>query len=67
MTQPAQDPDEELFGALLDALARQLDIACAPEWRPAVLAHLRRHAELAALVGAFDLPEEVDAAPVFTP
>ena len=36
-------------------------------WRPIVVAHLGAIAKAAALVMAFDLPEDAEPAPVFTP
>jgi 1-carboxybiuret hydrolase subunit AtzG-like protein len=49
----------------IDAAARALDLPVEPEWKPAIRANLEATLRLAALVSAFDLPDEAEPAPVF--
>jgi hypothetical protein len=49
----------------LDSNAALLGIGVAPEWREAVLLHLRITRELAQRVFDFPLPDEADPAPAF--
>jgi allophanate hydrolase len=61
---PDMTDDSEL-GAWLDASAALLGIAVAPEWRDAVLLHLRITRDMAQRVSDFPLPDEAEPAPVF--
>ena len=51
--------------AYVNAMARALGIAIAPEWRAAVKANLAVTFRMAALVAEFPLPDEAEPAPVF--
>ena len=54
-----------LFDRLIDAMAPLLGIPVDPAWRPSIRTHLAitlRHADALA---AFELPDELDPAPVF--
>jgi Protein of unknown function (DUF4089) len=50
---------------LVDAAARALNLAVAPEWRGAVKANLAVTFALAELFVDFPLPDEAEPAPVF--
>ena len=60
------EEDQEI-GALVDAMARLLDIGLTPDSRPVVIANLRIARDMARMVEAFPLPDEAEPAPVFTP
>jgi hypothetical protein len=49
----------------IDAAARALGLPIEPAWKPAIRANLEVTLRLAALVGAFALPDEAEPAPVF--
>jgi 1-carboxybiuret hydrolase subunit AtzG-like protein len=51
--------------AWLVASARLLDITVAPEWRDAVLLHLRITCDMAQRIMDFPLADEAEPAPVF--
>lgn len=51
--------------AWLATVAPALGLAIDPAYRPGVLTFLRLSADHAATVMAFDLPEEIEPAPVF--
>jgi hypothetical protein len=53
--------------AYVDAAARLIGLPIDPAHRPGVVLNLERIAQMAALVMAFDLPEETEPAPVYTP
>jgi hypothetical protein len=57
--------DAEL-DAYIETSAVVLGLTIAPEWRAAVRANLAVTFRLAALVEAFELPDEAEPAPVFT-
>jgi hypothetical protein len=52
---------DDFIAAAAAALALPLEAA----WKPAITAHLQVTLRLAALVGEFDLPDELEPAPVF--
>ena len=52
--------------AYAEAAAAMLGLAVEPEWRETIVANLRVLRAAADLVGAFPLPDEAEAAPVFT-
>jgi hypothetical protein len=56
--------DAEL-DAYIDASAVVLGLTIAPEWRAAVRANLAVTFRMGSLVGAFELPDEAEPAPVF--
>ncbi len=58
---------EAELDAFIDAAAAVLGLPIAPEWRAAVRGNLALSLRMAALVGAFELPDEAEPAPVFTP
>ena len=58
----ANDRDLEQF---IDAAAKVLALPIEPAWKPAVKANLAITLRLAALVAEFELPDEVEPAPVF--
>jgi hypothetical protein len=51
--------------SLIDAAAGALSLPIEPEWKPAIKAHLQVNWRLAQEVAAFDLPDELEPAPVF--
>ena len=55
------------FEAYLDAAATLIGLPIDPEYRNGVVENLARIAQMAALVEAFPVPEEVEPAPVFRP
>jgi hypothetical protein len=58
--------DDATVGAFVDAAARVQGLVVAPEWHDAVVSHFKATAGAAGLVLAFELADEVDAAPVFS-
>ncbi len=50
---------------MIDLVAPLLGIQVRPEWRDAILVHLRISLAHAASVAAFPLPDEAEPAPVF--
>jgi hypothetical protein len=58
--------DDAAVAAFVDAAARVQGLAIAPEWHDAVVSHFKATAGAAGLVLAFELADEVDAAPVFS-
>jgi 1-carboxybiuret hydrolase subunit AtzG-like len=50
---------------LIDAAAGALALPIEPEWKPAIKAHLQVNWRLAQEVASFDLPDELEPAPVF--
>lgn len=57
---------QDSLDALVDAAARALNLAVAPEWRGAVKANLAVTFALAELFVDFPLPDEAEPAPVFS-
>ena len=53
--------------AYLDAAAALIELPIDPARRAGVLLNLQRIAEMAALVMAFPLPDEIESAPTFSP
>ena len=51
--------------AYVDAAAALIELPLDPAHRPGVILNLQRIAEMAALVMAFPLPDDVEPAPVF--
>jgi 1-carboxybiuret hydrolase subunit AtzG-like len=51
--------------SLIDAAAGALALPIEPEWEPAIKAHLQVNWRLAQEVASFDLPDELEPAPVF--
>ncbi len=64
MTDPTE-PDAATLDALIAAGAEVLGLSVDPAWQRAIRAHLGVTLRHAALVAAFDLPDEADPAPVF--
>ena len=62
---PKAAPSDSLDD-LVDAAARALDLAIAPEWSGAVKANLAVTFALAGLFADFPLPDEAEPAPVFS-
>lgn len=58
---------EAELDAFIDAAAAVLGLAIAPQWRAAVRGNLAVSLRMAALVADFELPDEAEPAPVFTP
>jgi hypothetical protein len=60
---------EEPFDAkaYVDAAAKLIGLPLDPAHRSGVVLNLERIAQMAALVMEFDLPEETEPAPVYTP
>lgn len=69
MVQPRSEPppllDDVGIHAFVTAAASLSGLAIAPEWRDAVTTNLKATAAAARLVLAFQLPDDLDAAPVF--
>ena len=53
--------------AFIDAAARALALPVEPDWKPAIRANLEVTLRLARLVDEFDLPDEIEPAPVYEP
>ena len=53
--------------AYVDAAADLIGLPLDPAHRPGVILNMQRIAEMAALVMAFPLPDDVEPAPVFLP
>ncbi len=60
-------PDIDAAHALIDAMAPALDLAIALDDRESVARHLARVLAVAALFMDFDLPDDIEIAPVFRP
>lgn len=58
-------PDDAALARLVDAAAPLAGIAIDPTWRGEVVANLKATANAARLVLAFDLPDDLEPAPVF--
>lgn len=56
--------DSEL-NSLIDVGTAQLGIPVLSEWRDGIRLHLAISLRLADLVAAFELPDDIDTAPVF--
>ncbi len=59
------DRDEEILDKLIDASATTLALPIEPAWKPAIKGNLEVTLRLAAMVDAFELPDEAEPAPVF--
>jgi Protein of unknown function (DUF4089) len=59
------DPDP--LDDFIDAAAQALALPVEPAWKPAVRANLDVTLRLARLVDAFELPDELEPAPVYEP
>ena len=55
------------FGAYVDAAAALIGLPIDPAHRPGVILNMQRIGDMAALVMAFPLPDEMEPAPVFVP
>lgn len=55
------------LNAMIETGARVLGLPVQPEWQAAIRAHLATNLRLAALVAEFELPDELDPAPVYRP
>ncbi|AFY77457.1 MAG: DUF4089 domain-containing protein [Hydrococcus sp. C42_A2020_068] len=51
----------------IERTAQLLDLSIAPEYLPGVIDNMTRIAAIATLVTEFELPEDLEAAPVFEP
>lgn len=60
-------PDDMTIEAYIDGAATLAGIAIAPEFRPGVVLNFKRTADVARLVTEFQLPDEIESAPVFCP
>jgi 1-carboxybiuret hydrolase subunit AtzG-like len=56
---------DDALDELIDAAARALAMPIAPEWKASVRANLAVTLELARLVEEFELPDELDPAPIY--
>jgi hypothetical protein len=56
---------DDALDALIEAAAIALALPIAPEWKPAIRANLHVSLQLAASVAQFELPDEIEPAPVF--
>ena len=65
MTPLAPLPDDEAFGAAIDAMLPVLGLATEPDWRPQILANLKAVSAAARLFLEFPLPDELEPAPRF--
>ncbi|MCU0536356.1 MAG: DUF4089 domain-containing protein [Hydrococcus sp. Prado102] len=55
------------FANYVKQAAQLLDLPIAPEYLPGVVDNLTKMAAIAALVTEFNLPQEIEAAPIFEP
>jgi hypothetical protein len=62
---PAKRPQHDPLDDFIIASARALDLRIDKAWMPAVRGNLAVTLRLAALVGAFNLPDDAEPAPVF--
>ena len=62
---PAKHPQHDPLDDFIIASARALDLRIDKAWMPAVRGNLAVTLRLAALVGAFNLPDDAEPAPVF--
>ncbi|NJK47570.1 DUF4089 domain-containing protein [Candidatus Gracilibacteria bacterium] len=51
----------------VEQAAQLLDLSIAPEYLPGVVDNLNKMAAIASLVTEFELPDELEAAPIFEP
>jgi hypothetical protein len=58
-------PKPDSLDTYIDAAAQMLALPVAPEWKPAVRAHLEAALQLAEIVEQLQLPDEAEPAPVF--
>ena len=58
-------PDDEAFGAAVDAMLPVLGLAIEPDWRPHVVTTLATVSKAARLFLEFPLPDELEPAPRF--
>jgi hypothetical protein len=58
-------PEADTLDTYIDAAAQMLALPVAPEWKPAVRAHLEVALKLAAIVEELELPDEAEPAPLF--
>jgi len=58
--------DDASLDTLIDASARSLGLPLQPAWKPAVKANLEVTLKHAALIAEFELPDDVEPAPIFT-
>jgi hypothetical protein len=56
---------DDALDELIDAAARALALPIAPEWKPSIRANLAVTLQLAHLVEEFELPDELDPAPIY--
>jgi hypothetical protein len=63
----AAPPDPRAAAALVDTASTLLGVPIDPAYRNGVVEHVVRLLTAGALVTEFSLPDEVEAAPVFTP
>ena len=67
MTDRSRLPTDKDRAAALDAALVLLGLAIEPEWREAILAHMKITGEAAALLLDFPLDDELEPAPVYHP
>ena len=60
-------PHEFDADTVIDAMAPLLGLTIAEDYRPGVKFHLENTARIAAVVLTFELDDEAEPAPVFTP
>jgi hypothetical protein len=56
---------DDPFDKLIDAAAHSLALPIEPKWRPAIRANLEVTLRFARLVDEFDLPDDLEPAPVY--
>lgn len=59
------EPDDEALTAFIEAGAKLLGLPLDPAWEPSLRGHMRVTLRHAALVEAFELPDEAEPAPLF--
>ena len=59
------EPDDEALTAFIEAGAKLLGLPLDAAWAASIRGHLRVTLRHAALVDAFELPDEAEPAPVF--
>ena len=59
------DTADQSLDALIDAMASVLQLPIEDAWKPVIKANLQVTLRLANLVAEFDLPEDMEPAPVY--
>lgn len=63
---PSLIPNRQI-AEYVDRMAELIDLPIDPEHKPGIIANMTRIAQVAQLVNEFPLPDEIEAATIFTP